>query len=243
MKFALITAPNGFEILDVLHLSYHLVLAQYKDDYAYLSRYKVAHRLGDFVMVDNGAAELGRSIPFEQVLDFANAIRADEVILPDVLDDSVATVKSSIETAHFLPPKKCAVVPQGSNWDEWTWCLKELLSLGCRTICIAKRYERLPGGRPHALGILRKMDLLDRYDIHLLGFDGDPLKEIREALACYQGIRGVDSAVPLAWAQQGMQLGEAHRSYTWGGRFVGALATYNARQILSACNTEFICTS
>jgi hypothetical protein len=237
MKFALITAPNGFDLVRRLNLSYHLVLAQYLGDLDYIGFYRDRHRKGDFIIVDNGAAELGQSIPFETILYRAQLVGADEIVLPDVLDDGEATYQASAAVAWRVPTRQRAVVPQGRNWTEWTSCLESLIGLGCTTICIAKRYERLPGGRASALAILAQMSLLSGYNVHLLGFDYNPLEEAKRALTFYPEIRGVDSAAPIAYAQEARSITSLSRSsYQWGQSFDAVMAWQSTRMLLNVCN-------
>lgn len=236
MKYALITAPDGFRVVRELGLSYHLVLAQYCGDINYVAFYRERHYRGDFIMMDNGAAELGSSIGFDTVLYRAGIVGADEIILPDVLDDYEATIEASRKWAWKVPHKQRAVVPQGKTWEEWSRCMKDLIDLGCSTICIAKRYERLPGGRVEALKILAELGLLDKYNIHLLGFNSDPEGEVQRAVDFYPDIRGCDSAAPMAYAQHDSFLTSEHIGYEWGAPANVDKAIYNAQRLMFLCN-------
>jgi len=240
MKYALITGPTGFPLIMDFRLSYHLVLAQYASTLGYIDFYKTRHLAGDFIMVDNGAAEFGKSIGMDDIVTAAEGIGADEIIVPDVLDDSEATIALAKETYWRIPMMKRAIVPQGHDWVSWFHCLTELVSLGCQTICIAKRYERLPGGRVRALQILADNHMLLNHHIHLLGFDQDPIAEVCSALSFYPDIRGVDSAAPIAYAQKGMEINtNVHESYEWNKSYSYELAVGNVNTILNACNPEY----
>jgi len=239
MKYALITAPNGFILVKDFGLSYHLVLAQYVSTPGYIEFYETRRHTGDFIMVDNGAAEFGKPIGINDILSIAERVGADEIIVPDVLGDSEATIALAKETYWRIPMMKRAVVPQGRDWASWFDCLVELVALGCQTICIAKRYERLLGGRVRALQILAENHMLLNHHIHLLGFDQDPIEEIRRALAFYPDIRGVDSAAPIAYAQKKIEISTGvHASYEWNKFYPYELASSNVNTILNTCNPE-----
>lgn len=246
MKYALI----GDSQIDTQGLinnyggAYHLVLAQYMlRDRAYMTAYKLRHAQGHFIMLDNGAAELGQSISFEHVMHVADELLPDEIIMPDVLGDGEATAQATFNSLRKVNENYRAVVPQGRTWDEWEYCLKRLLMFGCRTICIAKRYERLPGGRAHALNLIQSMDAHRSHHIHLLGFNSEPLAEIRSALAAFSMVRGVDSAAPFAYAQDKKLIESPDRSsYQWDKPFCHSYAVANIRTIRNACMGDYKCT-
>jgi hypothetical protein len=240
MKYALITAPNGFGVVRAFELGYHLVLAQYSYDPEYADFYRNAKNMGHFIMVDNGAAELGESIPFKSVIAFAQFLNADEIIMPDVLDDVEKTLHLTSKNLYTVLPKHRAMVPQGKTWDEWEYCAKRMAMLGCATICIAKRYEQLPGGRKHALKLLQDLGVLPDHNIHLLGFGKSPIDEIVAAKKQYSGIRGCDSAAPFAYAQNNVSIQTPeHYSYKWGAEFARKEVDKNVRDILTACNEDW----
>ena len=192
-----------------------MVLAQYiNEDPDYAEFYTRAHERGDFIIIDNGAAEHA-GLPFDQVLDAAERVGADEICMPDVLDDGPATVRATLEAAHLVPPRKRMLIPQGKTWEEWVECLQQIEEIGGRSIGIAKRYEALPSGRACALGFIHGLGLTRKYDIHLLGFYEDPLRELSHIRARRMPIRGVDSGAPVAYAQHNMELNDGHASLDW----------------------------
>jgi hypothetical protein len=84
---------------------------------------------GDYVICDNGTAE-GERVTNEQLLEAAQIIAADEVILPDVWRDARATIKA-VEEALLTSLRQFNVmaVPQGMSAFEWLYCLFELLNI------------------------------------------------------------------------------------------------------------------
>jgi len=239
MKFALIVQPS-YEtpaLLSDFRLVYHMALAQYVlVDEAYASLYKGLHEQDHFIMLDNGAAENGHSIGIENVVRAAEMIGADEIVMPDVLDECKATVAATYSSLKYVPIRMRAVVPQGKDWTEWENCALELVSFGCRTICIAKRYEDLPGGRVYALELIQKHLWHKSHDIHLLGCRRRPLIEIIHALEAAPWVRGIDTAAPIAYAQHGALIENPKWfSLQWNAPIHYGTAAHNVAEIVEAC--------
>jgi hypothetical protein len=226
MKLALITDPKGFPLIKQFGLSYHLVLAQYVlEGYKYRDFYKDCHDKGDFIMMDNGAAEDG-TLNLDKILQAAFSIHADEIILPDVLGDANKTLEKSLdkEVLASIPPRMRAVVPQGNSQGEWMTCANYFVgNIEFATLCIPKHTERFPGGRMRLLETIHRLGWHLRYHIHLLGVWESPVIEIATAHVEFPRIRGIDTAAPFAWAQQNItiQAGdtEGHISHVWGKSF------------------------
>jgi hypothetical protein len=209
MKVAIIC--SDIAILDTLRLSFHFVLAQHlKPVDAHWYRDRAAR--GDFSIIDNGAAE-GEPVSAKYLLERANMICADEIVLPDVLKDGHATIVASTEEwlLDSIPSRSRMVVPQGDSWGEWEWCLDSLLQRASpATIGVPKWIEgELPGGRLRALKHIRERGLDGRYNIHLLGLARPPLREIRELN--FPFVRSIDTSLPIALAQQFCRLSGLER--------------------------------
>jgi len=244
MKFALIAPPSHFgdQLLQQYRLTYHMVLAQYVlEDPYYEGIYQMLRKQDHFIMLDNGAAEKGHSIGIENVVKAADALGGvDEIVMPDVLDECNATIAATKAALKFVPERMRAVVPQGRDWADWEYCATTLITLGCRTICIAKRYEALPGGRPYALDIIRSHNWHQSHSVHLLGCYRNPLKEIRDIAASAPWVRGIDTAAPISYAQSGCSLDYPRwHSLVWNADFNFTVAEVNMDLILEACR----CTS
>jgi len=236
MKFALITPPQGFQVEIDLRLGYHFALAQYCGDPEYANHYHALGLAGHFTMLDNGAAEIGSAIALQRLMEAADLINPDEIILPDVLDDADKTLVHTARALDRIAPHARAMCPQGKTWEEWTFCADQMIQMGCATLCIAKRYEKLPGGRVHALEIARDRGWDRDHNIHLLGCCYDPLKEVERAQMFMPHIRGVDTAAPVAYAQHAQILGTIpHQSLEWDEPFDNDTLWVNTVQMLSAC--------
>ena len=235
MKLSVIVPPNFTMFLRPRKLSHHMVLAQYVLDYPE-SFWRHEHESGAFILLDNGVAE-GIQLPFNTVLDMAQLIHADEIIMPDVQGDMWMTLQKFVEHRHQVPLRQRMAVPHGTSWFEWTECLIKLCDMGCRSIGVAKMYESFPGGRLEALNIIDQHMVNWTHDIHLLGCYNRPYKEIREVALKYPWVRSVDTAAPIAYAQQGCSIdADAHCSINWYVDCPGNLVLHNINLLLEACN-------
>jgi len=233
MKIAVIGADATMS--HILGLSFHFLLAQQlcgktltQNSYRDLS----AH--GDFIMVDNGAAE-GELVLNETLIDIAEAVSADEVVLPDVLRDSSGTLSRSTASSILwaIPHTKRVIVPQGRNWSEWIACLENLLSrCNPATIGVAKWLEELPGGRKKALEIIYQRRYHHRCRIHLLGAARDFMTEMRELN--FPFVRSMDTALPLAHAQvpEIMMTATQRVSIDWQKPIEGRIAERNIQDAI-----------
>jgi hypothetical protein len=236
MKYALITPPAGLMLIKVFNLGYQFVLPQYLNDSLYKGFYQKLHYEGHFLLMDNGAAELGEGIPDEDLVKAAEEVGADEIVMPDVLDNTKATLERTYAAHRMFPAHKRAMCPQGTNWDEWEYCASVMLNMGCATLCVAKRYESLPGGRVHALYLIEHNGWHRDHHIHLLGCSKDPLHEAEAAFKRAPWVRGIDTAAPVAYAQAGWHLNLAphHCSLDWDVGFDLELAYDNIQLFLEA---------
>lgn len=240
MKYALITPPLGFALLETFNLGYHFVLPQYLKDEYYMDTYRKLHRRGHFILMDNGAAELGEGIADDELVRAAEAIGADEVVMPDVLDNTGATLERTYAAHHRFPKHKRAMCPQGTSWEEWEYCATVMLNMGCATLCVAKRYELLPGGRLRALSIIEANGWHRDHHIHLLGCAKYPIGEAMAASKRAPWVRGIDTAAPIAYAQNGCRLDTPIERFSveWEADFELPLAYTNVELFLEACGGE-----
>jgi hypothetical protein len=81
-----------------------------------------------FKILDNSAYELGRSISVKSLCDIAEEIKADVIVVPDVLGNAEETLKTTEEfyKEFTLRPNlknvKTMIVPQGTNYSEYLMC-------------------------------------------------------------------------------------------------------------------------
>jgi len=204
-------------LLDAVSLrqKLHLVLVQELErSKAYADFYtNVIRPRGDYLILDNGAFELGEAASAELLLKWVRLLHPDEIVLPDVREDSFATLSRTTDfIQHVLPlidyPIKCMAVPQGKNLQEWMMCLHIMLSIPQIT-CIGPYEESADwfpyGGRLSLLERI-KSDVLGKVDVHLLGMDED-LVELRVGgpTVC-SWVRSTDSSKPVCYGLGGVKL-------------------------------------
>jgi|WetSurSiteA1Bulk_404760.scaffolds.fasta_scaffold07815_4 hypothetical protein len=245
MKLAVITPPKGLKLLSHHELGYHMVLPQYMTIPSYAIFYHRVAKGGHFIMVDNGAAELGKSIEWATVLDVADQLDAAEIVMPDVLDNALETWIETEKALPTVPARRRAMCPQGRSWSDWESCLERMVNAGCRTICVAKRYEKLPGGRARGVEIICKHNWHLDHDIHYLGVHKNPLAEAQLAVNQHNDdisklVRGIDTAAPIAYAQAGIRLDatDSHHSLDWTKEFPIELASSNIALLLSITDSR-----
>ena len=211
MKLAVIAPLQCLDVVNAVGLSYHMALGQeLVRDSGYSNAYLAMHERGDFIIVDNGAAEKD-ILPFAQIVLAANIISADEIALPDVLRDMKQTVIATREGARLVPKQKRMLIPQGKDWTDWDECVRQLMRIGGGSLGIPKLLGKYVGGRERALDYIKSQGIYTEIDIHLLGANIFPLDEIRSLLRQFPWIRGIDTAAPIAYAQYG-------KSITWSDR-------------------------
>lgn len=245
MKLAVIAPPEYLNEVHTARLSYHMALGQeLLRNVAYCDWYRWRHNRGDFIIVDNGAAEPGEErIPFEAVLNAAEYVHADEVILPDVLYDWAQTVALTTHSAVLdqVPAKNRMIVPQGTDFDEWVKCFKAIINkTEVRSVGIAKHMEKtaaLKGGRAGIIKWLVYEGYTEWFDFHLLGVWDQPVLEVQRASRAYSAIRGIDTAAPIAYAQRGFDIRvDTHCSLDWTDTDASRdLVRSNIKDLMAAC--------
>lgn len=202
-------------IVPIPHLSetredeYFLALAQHMHVPEYRKFFQDRLTEGRFVILDNGAAEEGAINP-ETLWSLTNDLQPTEVILPDVVCRRRKTLKAGREFIDTLERRghpgsvvRRMAVPQGEDLEDWTRCLREMLTWRIHTIGISK-FVCLFTTRSDALK--RAMDLLHHEDIHLLGCGWDP-RDVQAIEREWPGrVRGVDSGIATICSQQGISM-------------------------------------
>ena len=181
----------------------HLILESKK----YLTIVKEIKAKGIYIILDNSAPYLGKSVNLSSLLKCISLVKPDEVILPDVINDYNATLKLTEEFIRILPDKgemKLMAVPQGCNLDEYIKCYEifsrnpAIDNLGL-SFTVSKLFNNfLPKGnityREHLIKILINKGIIDySKPHHLLGFSDSGNLEL-EKLSKYQFIKRNDSS-------------------------------------------------
>lgn len=182
---------------------YHLVLADLVvNNWIYADFYRKQRERGAYVILDNGAYEFGRTPSVDTLLEAAEFIHPQEIVLPDSMygpDCALESVEMSLEGRERLWEAgyhKFMAVPHGNTLQEWNWSLNQLRSLvGVRCIGIAEKdaLKLVKGGRRSQLVEL----IPKRMPIHLLGMMEDMSDVIDPKTR--RRIRGVDGSKMMVW--------------------------------------------
>ena len=183
--------------------SYLMALAHIAEaDNDYMNYFMEHSHTGSTVILDNSAVELGKPMYPRYLFTLARCMGAAEVVLPDYYRNAPQTVRAVREAVAMAKDEytgRLMGVPQGSSWNSWNWCLKELIAAGVDTIGLSYRAtEMLGGSRVPMASQLSGQGIA----VHLLGSGVDPADEIAPALKI-PGVRGVDSAVAAVFAKHG----------------------------------------
>ena len=198
---------------------YHMALAHLVGkDKQYTTFFENQAYHGRFVILDNGVIETGKPMSIQEIVQKANLIGASELILPDTLDDTEATLDAACEAIPYARQYfkgKLMGVPQGKTLEEWFECAIMMLSLDIDTIGIPKRLVKI-GGRDARLDVLQRLGWsLRGREVHLLGCWENPIEVamINKAAVAKQivPIRGVDSCIPYVYARDNMLISQGPR--------------------------------
>ena len=152
----------------------HMFLTHLVEKYPFYA--ECAKNATGYKILDNSLIELGGSVDIKRVLDAAEKIGADEIILPDVFQkgpetiDAVNMALSELNDRYVNRkwPYKLMAVAQGRDEQEWYECYHELLNNpDIDVIGIPKVLAKMhPQGRPH---FVNELCNLERKPHHLLG--------------------------------------------------------------------------
>lgn len=237
MKAALI--PPIPELAIFGNGDFHLLLSHLADIPAYKRHYMWQRSLGAYLVLDNSAHEFQAGERAEILARRAIEYDAQEVVVPDVLEDYPKTLEGCLsamevwvegERFQELSPT-LMYVPQGKDVSEWDTCLREMCQIHTfmakqhflkTNFCIglSKDYEAWDGGL---------MRLIDEHlfpmrsafeqkgvkmQLHLLGW-GRKLWDLSHIAKKHTWIRSTDSAKPFVYAlkQVALSLREAPPKY------------------------------
>lgn len=206
-KFAPIAPITMQPILDSVDAlgDYQLLLAHEvvvrATEYAHY--YYGSARPRPFVILDNGAAELGEPLSVGRMQSAAITCRANVIVLPDIIGDSIKTISMGADAVRkygALPDgMEFMAVAQGQSLEEIVACGKALLGLSPHVgfVAVPKHVTAKLGTRQEVVRRLSKAASSAMFKIHLLGFSDNIADDM--ASAAYPGVVGIDSAMPI-WA-------------------------------------------
>lgn len=151
-------------------------------------------------MIDNGAYELGYPIPFDELIRYAEDIKADEIVCPDFFRVREGTYRATKEFIEQLTSKqrrrfKLIAVPQAQYPLEWVEAYLDMVKLDVDIIALPIWLQKEYKLRPAVFGYLKRKRLLDETkQYHLLGLD-----DYAECYAYPPGaIRSLDTSLPFS---------------------------------------------
>lgn len=187
-----------------------------KNHQSYIDFFKNRRAYGDFITLDNGAAE-GALVTQEFLLKLVDEIKPTEVIAPDVLYNGFETMEATTEFAAHMYDEhsdiKIMGVPQGHNVAEWMASYLDMLQfedisvIGLSKLSIPKAFCKVTDSnsisvnRRYVVRLLNELGLLTK-PIHLLG-----MRNITEFNA-YKGIKNIrstDSCWTILAAMKGIE--------------------------------------
>lgn len=202
---------------------YHMALAQFigvDEDYTRFFQERV--KAGQFVIMDNGAAE-GEQPTIEQLIPKIIMLQPSEIVLPDTIYNKEETLRKGEEAIFVLSSRfdagiihkdtKIMVVPHGETFEEWKECMQEMLTWPIDTLGISKFVTPKYGDRARFNAVQAIVDEIKQTNrhvqIHLLGCWEHP-REIGEIEFVYNEfgstVRGTDSAIPYVYAAMGIKI-------------------------------------
>jgi hypothetical protein len=129
--------PKALFIESTFFNQYPYVLGHLiKLDSEYKEFYKRELKNADYSILDNSAFELGKSIPFDELMSVARELRPTHLILPDTVHDKETTIKNSIDFYNefcseldILQITPIGVV-QGNSFEDLYECICKYMEAG-----------------------------------------------------------------------------------------------------------------
>ena len=166
-----------------------------------------------YILMDSGSFE-DEQVSIGQINEAAEALKADEVVLPDAPGDSKETLTRSWDALGKIGTKRVMFVPQGRTHEDWCKCLDTWLaqwskhswgdsyklSIGVASLREQNSTKSVTGTKAALLEEVLDLD----YPIHLLGLPhlGNHVKDLLK-LAQAGGVRGIDTSTAFALGARG----------------------------------------
>jgi hypothetical protein len=212
MKLANI--PPVSMISSAQYTDYQLVLPQIVNQYPkYEDGYRHLTVRGDFIILDNGAAELGSPLPWTKILSAARHVGANELVLPDVYRDPIGTKQAvqawedydnSVTKLGTEPKYKYMAVVAGHNYQDimklvsWYYNKSYITTLG-----IPRHFVETVDARARIKIAYMINELYpDRFEMHMLGTNPMWMAELKE-FKVLDFVRGVDTSAAFVYAYSG----------------------------------------
>lgn len=208
-KGAVVITP--ISLLERFSSRHHLVLPQYYLKYPeYADFYRKRREEGDFIILDNGAAELRRSLFVDDIIRVAKNLRPNIVVAPDTIYGMHTTIQSTMEfmSAHYMTLRGLGIevmaVPQGADEKQWDDCYRLFNEdPSIKYLGISMFYTPVFKRRAE---VLKAIAPTIRKPCHLLGVWNNPYELLEERQ--YDFVTSVDTAKAIEFAIEGLSLKE-----------------------------------
>ena len=223
MKVGLIP-PRGLEGY-ALESDFHLTLPieETTTNREYMRVYGRAAARGDYIVLDNGAAE-GAMVTTERLLEEARRFDADEIVAPDEMRNPTATTEAvrqflshlkRLEETTEMPTYKVMAVAQGTKMRHFEECVEDFSS--------SSRIDVLgiPRHMLKTLWLTSRCDLArwvekefpGRFEVHLLGANPLWMREISTVAREIPSVRSLDTSLPFTYALASIDLEQARHQF------------------------------
>jgi hypothetical protein len=210
---------------------YHLLLAhdilEKPDEYREIyGKVRKAYK-DSFIILDNSIVELGTAMGLEDLLEAANIVEPNCIVIPDKMGDGAETREMACVFArkycqHFQDKQQFSDempallgVLQGSNVDDCMETAAVMYSLPMvEYISVPRIVANQQGSRmPVLLELIHRYTYKLFHGIHLLGFSDNILDDV----CCTRVpiVSGIDSAVPIRAGLATMEIRDAMWAYNW----------------------------
>jgi len=225
-QFCIIT-PTEYLHRYAIQSNTHLVLAHIVNtDHAYSEFYNKRAWIGDVVIMDNGAFELGESYAPDKLIDLGHKCGASVIVLPDYpavhwckTVDAAVEVLPKIKQAGF----KTMFVPQSAVGDwcgfvsgyQWGASNPDIDSIGMSILALPNALPHIPASFARVVGtellVQQQIFNFEKYH-HYLGLNAGPALEI-PSLIKIGALDSCDSSGPVWSAICGQMYTKSADSY------------------------------
>lgn len=171
-------------------------------EYAEMARNSKVYKI-----LDNSLIELGGALSMERLVAAADKIKADEIILPDVFQNSVETIKEAkksiawLKEHNMLGKYKIMVVCHGKTLEEWKYCFDQVNAMSEVDVIGVPKVTAtwLPN---HNRADLFPVFKNTKKEIHLLGSWYNLSELLTLGKECWDFVRSADTCLPALCAIQ-----------------------------------------
>jgi len=206
-------AKAAWEVIPNTSTTHLCVANVVADSSDYASFYQERKHRGHFVIMDTAAFE-GHDTPLSLLTKAARIVQPDEIVLSDVFQDPVQTVRKSYAAASHLWDvgyDSFMAVPQGRTGEEYFECARTLARIrGVKTFGVIEEVQELFGQPRGSIVSALKLMFPDK-QIHLLGVSSTLTEMLDPWIR--QNVRTMDTSKFVVWGLTGTMVSESWFRY------------------------------